>query len=1196
MNIQMDGIEHRVTSRELTRALANELHSDKFSRRPRPMNFSVDLKEGNSGLRNAGHGILILPTRSIGERFLEATTRKEQPIKVVLNGRTIRFRRADKPDPPTDVVTVLKKVPWIPPEVSSKREETLKALDHDIQINKVEFGVIDKEHPRQRIFCVEWQRHLIDSDYCVLSIEYQYKSIRIRIGNPIRDDTVYSIVVKFASVKTIVLGEDVGNPYAIFEMNTPCSLESEPMNREIGSENHDRRYRRRLSALDEAHACCAAYAPHLRVVFAHLGGPKEFEKLCKIAQLRPIWYPVSAESRQYFTPRALREIQKWLLGLEFRVGFQCEALLRNGLVTTQQIQTYVKPQVQLLCNKSSTRTVGEILRHFASFIRQRKSSYETLEQCFERAVIESQDRNSPQPSSGLMFCWHVTVTPTAMRLEGPYLSQSNRVLRQFLDFQHHFLRVDFREEDGLLLRWDRKVDAREFVAERVGGLLCEGFSLAGRHFEFLAYSSSSLREHAVWFVHRFKHPILGWVSASTIRQGLGNFSQDIRCPARFAARMAQAFTATDPSITVCSSEWQEIQDVKRHNRCFTDGVGTMSGELASRIWESLLRDRHRHSQSIPCPSAFQVRIAGYKGVIALDPSLKGTQLCLRKSMKKFEVESRDLPIEIVQAFKYPGKMFLNRPLIMILEDLGVPMEIFLGLQKRAISALDNIDRSVDEFRKILWGYGLGSPFRLGRVLQHLQNLGLSFDSGTPHLNLQDSFIKGLIGTTKVHILRELKHRARIPVPDAWKLVGVADEGFAHKNEPGVKYLRDRQVFVCVRNPETGELEYPKGRAFVSRSPTVHPGDVQMVWAMGKPDLREGERCYYHELVNCLVFSCDGPRPLPSFLGGGDLDGDLFEICFHSDLLIIGKDRAGTKPAAYDPIPLKQLDYDSKIEDIVDFVVDYFVSDVLGLLSNNHLIIADQSALGVRDPKCLKLAEMCSQAVDFPKTGQAVDLTEMPRRLIPYTPDWNTGEVSAPRSSVEAVYSLQDFYESTRAIGYLYRAITIEDEDTKAFENTTDTEGAENTWHSVITPTLRQSLEQIFSLGGILISEETRELFRQYQTELKYIAETCTVSTDGSVRLSEEEIMLGTILGNCSQPRLRKDKVASLRDRSQHLVELLISRLGVVERSRPKLQAALKRSWAAWCLSGENGSEFGGKSFGFVALGHMLHLVDTLRAL
>lgn len=140
--------------------------------------------------------------------------------------------------------------------------------------------------------------------------------------------------------------------------------------------------------------------------------------------------------------------------------------------------------------------------------------------------------------------------------------------------------------------------------DRVGGILKNGFELAGRQFEFLAYSQSALREHAVWFINPFRHPTSGYVDAQSIRDSLGNFEGVILQPSKYAARIAQAFTATDPSVTVTRDQWEEVPDMGAEPYLFTDGVGTISVQLGDMIWEKLCEQmpEGRHKRSIK-PSA-----------------------------------------------------------------------------------------------------------------------------------------------------------------------------------------------------------------------------------------------------------------------------------------------------------------------------------------------------------------------------------------------------------------------------------------------------------------------------------------------------------------------------------------------------------------------------------------------------------------
>ena len=85
----------------------------------------------------------------------------------------------------------------------------------------------------------------------------------------------------------------------------------------------------------------------------------------------------------------------------------------------------------------------------------------------------------------------------------------------------------------------------------------------------------------------------------------------------------------------------------------------------------------------------------------------------------------------------------------------------------------------------------------------------------------------------------------IPIPNAWTLVGVAD---IHR------FLKEGQIFACVK-PVDSPAIYLEGPVLISRSPTVHPGDAQIVQAIGRPP--EGS-CFAHEsLPNTVVFSVQG---------------------------------------------------------------------------------------------------------------------------------------------------------------------------------------------------------------------------------------------------------------------------------------------------------------------------------------------------
>ena len=295
-------------------------------------------------------------------------------------------------------------------------------------------------------------------------------------------------------------------------------------------------------------------------------------------------------------------------------------------------------------------------------------------------------------------CLHVIVTPTTIVLDGPFPERSNRIIRSYPGHHFNFLRVSFADESHLQHRFDRQVDGRQYIQERVGSALLNGLAIAGSYFKFLAYSQSALKEHAVsvrhripstipcilcqvWFVRPFYDDNNRRVDASIIIKGIGNFADLsfdpllIYCPARYGARISQAFTATESSVTVEVEEIFPLADVEgpkiingipNGTWIFTDGVGTMSKSLAKEIWREIKAKTRRGKRIKDYPRAIQVRFGGSKGMLTVDHTLSGRAICLRPSMTKFDSpHSRE--IEVARAFDKPGGYWLNRPLIMLLE-------------------------------------------------------------------------------------------------------------------------------------------------------------------------------------------------------------------------------------------------------------------------------------------------------------------------------------------------------------------------------------------------------------------------------------------------------------------------------------------------------------------------------------------------
>jgi RNA-dependent RNA polymerase len=271
---------------------------------------------------------------------------------------------------------------------------------------------------------------------------------------------------------------------------------------------------------------------------------------------------------------------------------------------------------------------------------------------------------------------------------------------------------------------------------------------------------------------------------------------------------------------------------------FTDGCGTISCELARVAWSTLRSQKGSVSGSKHVPSCFQIRLGGAKGVVVVDPTLEGRSIFLRPSQTKFEAPGvRTLDIQSTSS--RPRPMFLNRPMIVILEYLGVKNESLIHLQDMAIHDIQSSRTSFLEASKLFGHHGLGASFRLPSLLTNLKTqLGLDIRSSSTPGGLSHRLITESIRCARAYALREIKHRAHVPVPGSVTLLGVSDEWDC---------LDEGEIYATVFDDRTGISEPIEGTVLVTRSPQIHPGDIQYAEAVRRPELSH--------LKNVVVFSC-----------------------------------------------------------------------------------------------------------------------------------------------------------------------------------------------------------------------------------------------------------------------------------------------------------------------------------------------------
>jgi RNA-dependent RNA polymerase len=120
-------------------------------------------------------------------------------------------------------------------------------------------------------------------------------------------------------------------------------------------------------------------------------------------------------------------------------------------------------------------SVAQILKHMVDQLKGRRED-ESVTQCIDKVMMVPKSTTfdpvaRKMGTGGTFLCHHVTFTPTRMVLEGPYITQSNRVIRQFTGFEDFFVRVDFKDENRTHFRWAFDVNGHPILVERVGNVL-----------------------------------------------------------------------------------------------------------------------------------------------------------------------------------------------------------------------------------------------------------------------------------------------------------------------------------------------------------------------------------------------------------------------------------------------------------------------------------------------------------------------------------------------------------------------------------------------------------------------------------------------------------------------------------------------------------------------------------------------------
>ncbi|TMW65735.1 hypothetical protein Poli38472_008377 [Pythium oligandrum] len=570
--------------------------------------------------------------------------------------------------------------------------------------------------------------------------------------------------------------------------------------------------------------------------------------------------------------------------------------------------------------------------------------------------------------------YKVVVTPSRVLFDRPQLAPPNRIYRHF--GSENFMQVHFRDENKERLEF-----SDQGISQRVRSVLLHGIKVQHcgangaqeeTHFRFLGCSLSQLRNGTCIFTG---------LNPASVREWIGDI-HTIKSPNKYLKRLGQAFSSTRETFRVDKSVLQNpADDIKRGEYVFNDGCGEITSEGARAIASELsLRTT---------PSAFQIRLAGAKGVLvvsdfrgdseASDPS---RSVRLRKSMVKFT--SFHNMLELV-AHSGPSSAYLTRQSILILSDLGISDATFMAIQDSYIRELSEMIASPASALK---------EIRAHLPPDQLWWSDVVYGRHEDHDSI-DPFHREIVRSIYRYKLTNTVLRARIPIANGRTLMGVVD--FTGTLEYGEVYVQYTEV-------GNGQDEADRlitlhdCDVLVHRSPCHHPGDLRVLRC------RENVPESLRSLRDCIVFPSKGERPHPDECTGGDLDGDTFVVIW-DDRLIPLRSNVMT-PMMFEGIadpPQSISTVDTAA--LVDFYLYALAHDILGVASNAHLALSDKSENGSFDRDALVLANICSQEVDCCKNPVHMDIV---RKLAPPEyPDFMQNKEKA-------------MYKSRKVLGKMFR--------------------------------------------------------------------------------------------------------------------------------------------------------------------------------
>ena len=629
--------------------------------------------------------------------------------------------------------------------------------------------------------------------------------------------------------------------------------------------------------------------------------------------------------------------------------------------------------------------------------------------------IKNENNNTEKTKS-------ITITPSKIIYNISTQSTTNHFQRKLKIYNDNIIKFNIVDEDNNSFS-NSDINKSNKLLLFIKSIFKNGITLGFSHYEYIGCSNSQQKNLGGWMINLegiriYKEEYLREVFKNEFkirniisqqkeiyfsRQKYNNCEEIINLFGDFSkeknifkhtSRKGMIFSDSKYVTDINIYNVLPLEDEKIGEYIITDGIGKISSDLinlSAKKWGIT-------NLKLKPISAIQIRFNGCKGVFALDPFLQENTVHYRESQKKFE--SDDIALNVCSVANYK-EACLNRQFIILLSSLGVKDEIFEKIEEDIIKKYSEMlidankalssDKSLYyEFKSIL--------LRFIPVFEYLFKNKISL--------LDDPLISQFINIFVYSKLINIKYNGKLNDKRCVCLMGVLDE---------TNTLEENQVYVhLVHSTEYCRInKILNQKITVYRSPSLYPGDIKILNAVNNPNLSH--------MVNVIVFSKKGQRPTFNKLSGGDLDGDRYFISFNDYITTNIKDTT-CEPLEDPKYSIKnnninninQINKKITIDDTINCIITSVQNDLVGLICDNHMALADNFPLKAKDPKCIKLCKYFNQEIDAPKNGNFIKMTTLQEEhlIMKKRPDFLSN----------GILNKNTIYNSPGILGKLYRQI------------------------------------------------------------------------------------------------------------------------------------------------------------------------------